>query len=178
MNWALCIYPQAMQDSLFHIKFLHNAWFHLTSVPVQLDPRLSGRIFQLEKYSGNICKYLLQALGAWICDTVHRDNVGGRASFWEVQSLVFLQSIWFFFFFNSILCQNGRMLFTEWALIFMEQKTPKKSYPPEWENWNVVVSKLKYVTSGLKAPLSEGYFHPKKVSDYQNSSHMNFNNLN
>lgn len=60
----------------------------------------------------------------------------------------------------------------------MEQKTPKKSYPPEWENWNVVVSKLKYVTSGLKAPLSEGYFHPKKVSDYQNYSYMNFNNLN
>lgn len=33
----------------FHMEFLHNAWFHLTLIPIQLDPRLSSWIFHLKK---------------------------------------------------------------------------------------------------------------------------------
>lgn len=56
-----CVYIHKLcSDSLFHIKFLHNAWFHLTLIPIQLDPRLSGWIFQLKKYSSNVYKYWLQ----------------------------------------------------------------------------------------------------------------------
>lgn len=56
-----CVYIHKLcSDSLFHIKFLHNVWFHLTLIPIQLDPRLSDWIFQLKKYNGNIYKYWLQ----------------------------------------------------------------------------------------------------------------------
>lgn len=70
------------------------------------------------------------------------------------------------------------MLFTKWALIFMKQKTPKKSYPPEWENPNMVVSNLNYFISGLKAPLSEGWFHPKKSFKLSKLFFYKFRDLN
>lgn len=56
-----CVYIHKLCSvSSFHIKFLHNARFHLTLIPVQLDPRLSGWILQLKKYSCNIYKYWLR----------------------------------------------------------------------------------------------------------------------
>lgn len=59
-----------------------------------------------------------------------------------------------------------------------ETESPKKRYPPEWENQNMEVSKSKYFTSGLKAPLSKEYFYAKKCFKLSKFLFYEFYNLN
>lgn len=117
-----CVYIHKLcSDSLFHIKFLHIAWFHLTLIPVQLDPMLSGRIFSWKNREYWLRFRLLELKHAVWCPEIT----------WEVELLPGHLKVSHFcrvlvIFVKPSLWLNEQVLFIKWSFIFMKWRMSKK----------------------------------------------------
>lgn len=162
-----CVYIHKLcSDSLFHIKFLHNAWFHLTLIPIQLDPGLSGWIFQLKKYSGSIYKYWLRIRLLELKHVTWYPEIT-----WEVELLSGQFRVWYFckvfyIFLKTSLWQNGQMLFIKWTLIFTKWRTSKKRSSRVGKTKCGGVKVKVFHFGSRSAPEWEIFSPKKKVSNY------------